>query len=98
MVMSWLLSVSTWMMSFFYVVKTFGTGAMFFAFLFQFLAPVAFAGALFKGAWQIAADLFVWIGFTYAMRFYGRWLMDQGSPKQRKGDIIDVDAVEVENT
>jgi hypothetical protein len=97
MLMSHVLGVSTWMMSFFFVIKAFGFGAVFFALLFQFLAPIALAGALFKGSWAVAGHLTVWIGFTYGMRYYSQWLFSLNSRNHKKGDIIDVDVVEVQD-
>jgi len=44
--MSHALGVSTWMMAFFFVIKTFGLVAIFFALLFQFLAPIALVGSV----------------------------------------------------
>ena len=93
--MSHVLGAATWMMSFFYVVKAFGLWGLFFAFLFQFLAPLALVGAILKGSWHIAGHLSVWIIFTYAMRFYSRWLLNSNSRDQKKRDIIDIDATEV---
>ena len=40
----------------------------------------------------------LWISFTYGMRFYSQWLLSLNSREQKKGDIIDVDAIEVEDT
>ena len=94
-VMSHALGVLTWMVSFFFVIKTFGVAGVFLAFLFQFLAPIALLGAILKGSWMMVGDLSLWIGFTYAMRFYSQWLQNLGSRNQQKGDIIDVDVIEV---
>jgi hypothetical protein len=93
--MSHVLGVATWMMSFFFVIKAFGFWGIFFAFLFQFLAPLAIVGAMIKGSWHIAGHLLLWVSFTYGMRFYSQWLLSLNSPNQKKGDIIDVDAIEV---
>jgi len=93
--MSHALGVATWMVSFFYVIKTFGFIGIFFAFLFQFLAPLAIAGAIIKGSWHIAEHLTIWICFTYGMRYYSQWLLSLNSRPQQKSQIIDVDAVEV---
>lgn len=93
--MSHALGISTWMMSFFFVVKIFGFWGIFFALLFQFLAPLALIGAVLKGAWHIAEHLSLWITFTYGMRFYSRWLLNLNTRDQQKGRIIDVDAIEV---
>ena len=82
--MSHALGVATWMMSFFYVIKAFGFWGIFFAFLFQFLAPLALVGAMLKGSWHIAGHLSLWISFTYAMRFYSQWLLNLNSPKPEK--------------
>ncbi len=95
MLMSHALGVATWMMSFFFVIKAFGLGGIFLALLFQFLAPIALIGAVLKGSWAIAGHLALWISFTYGMRFYSQWLLNLNSRNQKKGDIIDVDAVEV---
>ncbi len=95
MLMSNVLGVSTWMMSFFFVIKTFGVGGIFLALLFQFLAPIALIGAMLKGSWHIAGHLLLWISFTYVMRFYSQWLINLNPPNRKKGDIIDVDAVEI---
>ena len=93
--MSHALGAATWMMSFFYVVKAFGLWGIFFAFLFQFLAPLALVGAMLKGSWHIAGHLSAWIIFTYAMRFYSQWLLNLNPKGREKRDIIDVDAIEV---
>jgi hypothetical protein len=93
--MSHALGVATWMMSFFFIVKAFGFWGIFLAFLFQFLAPLAIIGATLKGEWLIAGHLLLWISFTYLMRFYSQWLLSSNSQGRQKGDIIDVDAVEV---
>jgi hypothetical protein len=93
--MSHVLGVATWMMSFFFIIKAFGFWGIFFAFLFQFLAPLAIIGAMVKGAWLIAGHLLLWISFTYGMKFYSQWLLTTNSRGRQKGDIIDVDAVEV---
>jgi hypothetical protein len=95
--MSHALGVSTWMVSFFFVVKAFGLGGIFLALLFQFLAPIALASALLKGSWHIAGHLALWISFTYGMRYYSEWLLTLNSRSQKTGDIIDIDAVEVRN-
>jgi len=93
--MSHALGVSTWMMSFLFVIKTFGLGGIFLAFLFQFLAPIAIAGAMLKGSWHIAGHLLLWISFTYAMRFYSQWLLNLNTRNREKRDIIDVEVTEV---
>jgi hypothetical protein len=95
MLMSQILGVSAWMMSFFFIIQAFGFGAVIFAFLFQLLAPIAIIAAILKGSWPIVAHLSLWIGFAYGMRFYGQWLLNLNSRSQVKGDIIDVDAIEV---
>jgi hypothetical protein len=96
--MSQVLEVATWGMSFFYVIKAFGFFGIFFAFLFQFLAPMALIGATLKGSWAIAGHLSIWISFTYGMKFYSQWLLNLNSRNQKKRDIIDVDAIEVQNS
>ena len=92
--MSQLLGVSTWMMAFFFIIKSFGTGALFLALFFQFLAPIALIGAIVKASWPTVMHLSVWLSFTYGMRFYSRWLLSSNSPKREKADIIDVEVVE----
>jgi len=96
MLMSHALGVSTWMVSFFFVIKSFGVGGIFLALLFQFLAPIALVGAMLKGSWAIAGHLTLWISFTYGMRFYSQWLLNLNPRNQGKRDIIDVDAIEVQ--
>jgi len=93
--MSHALGVLTWMVSFFFVIKAYGFLGVFLALLFQFLAPVAIIGAMLKGSWSIVENLSIWISFAYGMRFYSKWLLNFNPPKQRKSNIIDVDAVEV---
>jgi hypothetical protein len=93
--MSHALGVSTWMVSFFFVIKTFGLLGIILAFLFQFLAPIAIVGAMLKGSWTIAVHLSLWIIFTFTMRFYSQWLLNLNSRNLKKGDIIDVEAIEV---
>jgi hypothetical protein len=95
MLMSQMLGVSTWMMSFFFLIRAFGFGAVIFAFLFQLLAPIALIAAILKSSWPIVVHLSLWIGFAYGMKFYGRWLLNLNSRNQKKSDIIDVDAIEV---
>jgi hypothetical protein len=95
MLMSQILGVSTWMMSFFFVIKVFGFGAVILAFLFQLLAPIALIAAILKASWPIVVHLSLWISFTYGMRFYGQWLLKLNPRNQKKSDIIDVDAIEV---
>lgn len=80
---------------FFYVFKAFGLLGMFLVFLFQFLAPVALAVAILQSSWHIAEHLALWVSFTYGMRYYSQWLLNLDSRGSDKGDIIDVDAVEV---
>jgi len=93
--MSHVLGVVTWMVSFFIVIKSLGFWGIFLALLFQFLAPIAIAGEILKGSWVYAGHLILWTSFTYGMRFYSQWLLNLNSRNQKKGDIIDVDAVEV---
>ena len=97
MLMSHALGVATWMMSFLFVIQAFGFLGIFLALLFQFLAPIALGGAMLKGSWAIAGHLSLWISFTYGMRFYSQWLLNLNSRNQKKGDIIDVDAIEVQD-
>ncbi len=94
--MSQALGAMTWMVSFFFIVSQFGWAGMLLVFLFQLLAPVALAAALLKNAWPTAVHLAIWIGFTYGMRYFGHWLADLSPLKRDKGDIIDVDAIEVD--
>jgi hypothetical protein len=89
------LGVMTWMLSFFYVFNAFGLWGIWLTFLFQYLAPVALVAAIIKSSWQIVVHLSLWISFTYGMRFYSQWLSNFNSPQRKRGDIIDVDAVEV---
>jgi hypothetical protein len=93
--MSQALGVLTWMMSFFFVIKFFGYGGLFFVFLAPLLAPLALIGAMLKSSWNIAGHLSVWIGFSYVMKFYSHWLLNINSPKQEKSRIIEVDAIDV---
>ena len=95
--MSQALGVATWMLSFFFIIKAFGFFGIFFAFLFQFLAPLAIGGALLKGSWHVAGNLLLWIGFMYGMRFYSQWVLNLNPRGNQKGDIIDVDAITVGN-
>jgi hypothetical protein len=93
--MSHTLGFTTWMMSLFYVIKTFGFLGIFLIFSFQYLAPIALIGAILKGPWAIAGHLSIWISFTYGMRRYSEWLLNLNSGNHKKRDIIDVDAIEV---
>ena len=95
--MSRALGASTWMMSFFFVIKAFGFWGIFFAFLFHYLAFIALAGAILKGSWHVAGHLAIWISFTYGMTLYSQWLLSLNPRQQNSGDIIDVDAVEVKD-
>jgi hypothetical protein len=94
--MSTALNVLTWMVCFFFVVKAFGFLGILLSFLFQLLAPVALIGAVFKGLWPVAANLVVWISFAYGMKFYSRRLLEQVSSRRPRGNVIDVDAIEIE--
>ncbi|MBF0571090.1 MAG: hypothetical protein HQL12_04395 [Candidatus Omnitrophica bacterium] len=94
--MSHALGISTWVMSFFFVVNTVGLVGVFFGLLFEFLAPIAIVMAVLKGAGHIAGHLTLWICFTYAMRVYSQWLLNVNPLDQGKNRIIDVDAVEVQ--
>jgi hypothetical protein len=94
--MSHALGVMTWMMSFFYVVNAFGFWGICLTFLFQYLAPIALIAAIIRSSWHIVVHLSLWISFIYGMRFYSQWLLSFERPPGRgKGDIIDVDAIEV---
>ncbi len=99
LLMSHVLGVAAWMTSFFFIVKAFGFWGIFFAFLFQFLAPLAIVGALLQGAWTVAGNLLLWTIFTYGMRYYSQWLISLNPAPRQEGrkDIIDVDAIEVED-
>ncbi|MEI7998522.1 MAG: hypothetical protein WCH62_03340 [Candidatus Omnitrophota bacterium] len=91
--MSNVLGVTTWMMSFLFVMSSLGFWGIFFSFLLQFLAPIALLGAMLKGSWETVAKLSLWISFTYGMRFYSRWLSSLDSKMYKKGQVIDVEAV-----
>ncbi len=94
LIMSNVLGVTTWMMAFLFVVTYFGFWGIFFSFLFKFLAPIAFIGAVFKGSWNTMGNLMLWITFTYGMRFYSQWVLTLGPRMNTKGTIIDVEIVE----
>jgi len=94
--MAYALGISTWIMSFFFVINVFGLLGVFCALLFKFLAPIALAGAMLKGSWHAAGHLAVWIGFTYGMRYYSQWVLGLDARQQNKGRIIDVDAVGID--
>jgi hypothetical protein len=87
------LGVFAWMVSFFFVLKTFGFAAVFLVFLFQFLTLIALMAAVLKGSWSIAGHLAAWLCFM--IRFYRQWLSSLDSRPKHKGKIIDVDAVEI---
>lgn len=91
--MSNVLGVATWMLSFIFVLTTLGFWGIFFSFLFQFLAPMALVGAMLKGSWDTVGKLSLWITFTYGMRFYSRWLSTLIPKTHQRGDIIDVEVV-----
>jgi hypothetical protein len=93
--MSYALGISTWIMSFFFVINVFGLLGIFCALLFKFLAPIALAGAMLKGSWHAAGHLAVWIGFTYGMRYYSQWVLSLNIRNQGQGRIIDVNVIEV---
>jgi len=93
MTMSKALGVAAWMMSFFFIVKNLGFWGILFAFLFQLLAPLAIAGAVLKGAWEVAGHLLLWISFSYTMRFYSQWLLSSDGGPTQKGDVIDIEAI-----
>jgi hypothetical protein len=97
-IMSHALRFSTGAMSFFIVIKAFGILGILLVLSFKFLVPAAIAGAIFKGAWHIAAHLTVWISFAYGMKMYSQWLLNTNPPGQEKGSIIDVDAIEARNS
>ncbi|MBF0503510.1 MAG: hypothetical protein HQL14_00260 [Candidatus Omnitrophica bacterium] len=91
--MSNVLGVTTWMMSFLFVIRVLGFWGILFSFLFKFLAPMALLGAGFKGSWDIAGQLSLLIVFTYAMRFYSRRLSVLDTKIHQKARIIDVEVV-----
>jgi hypothetical protein len=93
--MSHVLGVLTWMVAFFFVIRSFGFLGIFLVFLFQFLGPLAIVEALLKGAWVFAADMAVWISFIYGMRYYSQWLLNLSPFDPGQKHIIDVDIVEV---
>lgn len=95
--MSRALGIATGLMSFFIIVKAFGILGILFVFVFKFLAPIALIGAMIKGSWHIAGHLAVWISFTYGMKVYSQWLLNLNPQGQSKGQVIDVDVIEVEN-
>lgn len=100
LIMSKVLSVASWMLSFLFVVTAFGIWGILLCFLFQFLAPVALFGAMLKGSWDIVNTLSMWIVFTYAMSFYGVWLarsLSSSTKRQNKSNVIDVE-IEEQNT
>jgi len=91
MLMSHILSATTWMFSFLFIFYNLGFWGIFFFVFFQFLAPIALMGAVFKGLWSIAGNLLLWIVFTYVMRFYSFRLMARHNPATKKDTIIDVE-------
>ena len=91
MLMSHILSATTWMFSFLFIFYNLGFWGIFFFVFFQFLAPIALIGAMLKGLWSIAGNLLLWIGFTYVMRFYSLWLIAKYKQGNEKGTIIDVE-------
>ena len=93
--MSHALGFSTWMLSFFFIIKALGFWWIIFALLFQFLPPIALVVAMLKGSWHIAGHLSLWISFIYGMRIYSQWLLSLNSPDHHQGNVIDVDAIEV---
>ena len=95
--MSHILGASTWMMSFFIVIKAFGLLGILFIFIFKYMGPIAILGAMLKGSWHVVGHLIVWISFTYGMKYYSQWLSNFNPLQQGKGRIIDVDAIEVRN-
>jgi hypothetical protein len=96
--MSRVLGGATWVMSFFFVIKVFGFWGVFIAFFVQFLAPIALVAAVVQSSWHIADHLALWMSFTYGIKFYSHWLASLIPQERKKGDIIDVDAVEVEES
>ncbi len=95
--MSNVLGLTSWMMSFFFVMTTLGFWGILFSCFVQYLALIAFIGAVLKGSWNIAGKLFLWVTFTYGMRFYGRWLGALGSKDHKKTRIIDLEAISSRN-
>jgi hypothetical protein len=91
MLMSRILSATTWMFSFLFIFYNLGFWGIFFFVFFQFLAPIALIGAVLKGLWSIAGNLLLWIGFTYGMRFYSVWLIAKHKQVKDRGTIIDVE-------
>ncbi|MBF0511758.1 MAG: hypothetical protein HQL13_05440 [Candidatus Omnitrophica bacterium] len=96
--MSYALGAATWLLSLYIVIKAFGFWGILFIFAFKFLAPIAFAGVLFKGAWYIAAHLLLWMGFTHGMRVYSQWLSQWTPSSPAKDRVIDIDAIEVDSS
>lgn len=91
MLMSRVLSATTWMFSFLFIFYNLGFWGIFFFVFFQFLAPIALMGAVLKGLWLIAGNLLLWISFTYGMRFYSFWLVAQHKQVTERGTIIDIE-------
>jgi hypothetical protein len=91
MLMSHILSATTWMFSFLFIFYNLGFWGISFFVFFQFLAPIAFMGAVLKGLWSVAGNLLLWISFTYGMRFYSLWLGAKHQQGKDKGTIIDIE-------
>jgi hypothetical protein len=95
-VLSKVYGATVWMYSVLVIVGYLGWVAIFFVFLFHFVAPIAAIGLFLKG--QSAGGVYIIIGllFTYSMRFYAFWLKNLHKKQEDKGVFIDAESEVVE--
>lgn len=97
LILSYVVGASVFMFSFLMIFYYLGWIAIFFMFMFNFVAPIAMIGLFFKGQWVAGFSLLLGIIFTYGMRFYGIWLVSRAEERMayqynRSEDVIDVDS------
>ena len=95
--LSYICGAAVWMYSFLTLIGFFGWLAIFFVFLFRFLAPLVTTGLFIKGQWASGLTVLTGLLFTYGMRFYGFWLEGLYNKEiQQESEIIDTEARTIE--
>ncbi len=95
--LSMICGASVWMYSFLVIIGYIGWPAIFLAFLFHFVAPVAIIGLLLKGQWQAGSYLIAGLAITYLIRYYSFWLGSSRRERQNKFEVIDVEGEVVDD-
>jgi hypothetical protein len=95
--LSYICGAAVWMYSFLTLIGFLGWLAIFFVFLFRFLAPLVTTGLFIKGQWASGLTVLTGLLFTYGMRFYGFWLEGlYNKDIKQESEIIDTEARTVE--